>query len=266
MKSVEHDWSQWSMTEIKFGFWSSLRLLNCQGWTSMSTEISGAWLNQCLSLAWYEIQWSIWLKSSVKVWRNILSTCKSVEHNCNFSMTEVSGAWLKSVEHNWSQWIVLSTMSPSVRHVDKEIMTGNQWSWYLQVLFNLHFVEHVCTEISGAWLNYLNNLLATLIFLYRCYQNIFWVLNKNQQNKSTIWHVDKDFCDIINVLFCKRKSLLKYRQNKPYLARPDDPSRINSSLDFGRNITAFISWPLFCRQLSPSGWNLTRHVDKEICP
>ena len=42
--------------------------------------------------------------------------------------------------------------------------------------------------------------------------------------------------------------------------------RVTRSLDFGRNITAFISWPLFCRQLSPRGWNLTRHVDKEICP
>ena len=41
---------------------------------------------------------------------------------------------------------------------------------------------------------------------------------------------------------------------------------VTRSLDFGRNITAFISWPLFCWQLSPSGWNLTRHVDKEICP
>ena len=41
---------------------------------------------------------------------------------------------------------------------------------------------------------------------------------------------------------------------------------LTQSLDFGLNITAFISWPLFCRQLSPSGWNLTRHVDKEICP
>ena len=41
--------------------------------------------------------------------------------------------------------------------------------------------------------------------------------------------------------------------------------RVTRSLDFGRNITAFISWPLFCRELSPLGWNLTRHVDKEIC-
>ena len=41
---------------------------------------------------------------------------------------------------------------------------------------------------------------------------------------------------------------------------------VNRSLDFGWNITAFISWPLFCRQMWPSGWNLTRHVDREICP
>ena len=27
--------------------------------------------------------------------------------------------------------------------------------------------------------------------------------------------------------------------------------RVTRSLDFGRNITAFISWPLFCRQLLP---------------
>ena len=39
--------------------------------------------------------------------------------------------------------------------------------------------------------------------------------------------------------------------------------RITRSLDFGRNITAFISWPLFCRQLSLPGWNLTWHVDKD---
>ena len=48
-----------------------------------------------------------------------------------------------------------------------------------------------------------------------------------------------------------------------YPASPDDPLR-NSKLDFGQNITAFISWPLFCRQLSLSGWTLTRHVDIEI--
>ena len=41
---------------------------------------------------------------------------------------------------------------------------------------------------------------------------------------------------------------------------------LNLKLDFGRNITAFISWPLFCQKLSPSAWTLTRHVDKEICP
>ena len=46
---------------------------------------------------------------------------------------------------------------------------------------------------------------------------------------------------------------------------PDDPSR-NSKLDFVWNVTAFIFWPLFCRQLSPSRWTWTRHVDKEICP
>ena len=40
--------------------------------------------------------------------------------------------------------------------------------------------------------------------------------------------------------------------------------RVTQSLDFGRNITAFIFWPLFFRQLSPSGWNLIRHVDKDI--
>ena len=39
--------------------------------------------------------------------------------------------------------------------------------------------------------------------------------------------------------------------------------RVTQSLDFGQNITAFISWPLFCQELSPLGWNLTRHVDKK---
>ena len=59
--------------------------------------------------------------------------------------------------------------------------------------------------------------------------------------------------------------MLDARPAAVYPASPDDPSH-NSNLDFGRNITAFITWPLFCRQLSPSGWNLTRHVNKEICP
>ena len=33
--------------------------------------------------------------------------------------------------------------------------------------------------------------------------------------------------------------------------------RQTRSLDYGQNIPAFISWPLFCRQLSPPGWNFT---------
>ena len=47
-----------------------------------------------------------------------------------------------------------------------------------------------------------------------------------------------------------------------YPASPDDPSR-KSKFGFGWNITAFISWPLFCRQMSPSGWNLTRHHHRQ---
>ena len=102
------------------------------------------------------------------------------------------------------------------------------------------------------------------------------------------------FCRHNNVLFWKRKDTFKKQNSKnkpskrleclqkarchasavacltlrlPLFTRPVPMiHRVTWSLDLGRSITPFIAWPLFCRQLSPSGWNLTRHVNKEICP
>ena len=98
---LEHDWNQWSMTEI--------RLKSVEhDWNQ--TEISGAWLKSVehdwnqwkseVSGAWLKSDWNQWSMTEIKL--------KSVEHDWSqWSMTEISGAWLKSVEHDWSQWSIM---------------------------------------------------------------------------------------------------------------------------------------------------------------
>ena len=93
--------------------------------TRKTTDFSHAPLNSVM------LHWLQWTKIS-GAW------LKSLEHDWSqWSMTEISGAWLKSVEHDWNQWSMTDISGlKSVEH------DWNQW-----------------TEISGAWLKFLFEIL-----------------------------------------------------------------------------------------------------------
>ena len=100
--------------------------------------------------------------------------------------------------------------------------------------------------------------ISTKILFCRHNNVPFWKRNYSFKKQN----IDK-----ISLLWLLAKSAASecLMLSQPLFTRPVPMiHRVNQSLDFGWNITAFISWPLFCRQMSPSGWNLTRHVDREI--
>ena len=131
LKSVEHDWNQWSMTEVSGAWLKSVE----HDWNQWSmTEISGAWLKSV------EHDWSQWSMTEISgAW------LKSVEHDWSqWSMTEISGAWLKSVEHDWNQWSMTEISGAWLKSVEHD---WNQWSM---------------TEVSGAWLKSVEHPLKSV--------------------------------------------------------------------------------------------------------
>ena len=156
IRMTEHDWNQWSMTEISGAWLKSVE----HDWNQWSmTEVSGAWLKLV------EHDWNQWSMTEISgAW------LKSVEHDksVQWSMTEVSGAWLKSVEHDWSQWSMTEISGAWLKSVEHD---WNQWSM---------------TEISGAWLKSVKSVQWSMTEvsawpggatqIYRCTHACPWVL------------------------------------------------------------------------------------------
>ena len=165
-----------------------------------------------------------------------------------------------------------------------QTQTLKWWVWYLQRchLFHLPFLAapiwdcysrlylpHFLVSSSPSALStkqqFLRKCMSTKI-LFCWHHNVLFWKRKDTFEKQNIDKKKKKRLDCLRKARCQGSAATCLTLSPPLFTRPVPMIHRVTRSWFGRNITAFISWPLFCRQLSLSGWNLTRHVDKEICP
>ena len=189
----------------------------------------------------------------------------ATESSVNFSIASTTRA--SSFPRTYCPLMPASILSPGQGIRANRILlvhwrdSGNQThGWYARsAVVDKRFVDKIGDK-TASLRKY--NMSTKILF---CQNNVpFW------KRKDTFKKQNIDKISLQKGLtVCEKRVVKRVQRHAWHSVRHCLPGqspmihRVTRRLDFGRNITAFISWPLFCRQLLPSGWNLTWRVDKD---